>query len=317
MKYTILSSMIFLAVTAVAQQRVALRDGLIIDPESNVAYVMAVGGGITAVDLGTGQARWTSDDAAKPLSIIGNVLLSQVEPKNLESRRTLAIAGLDVRKGGETSAEGAAPLPLNVQASVDETLEGRFVTDARAEDGNAVISWTFIPSARREARARPRQAARDEIVGKRKITDPPSGRLRLDLITGSMTPLSGRSDVALEQQWSLMADEIAPTNKPRYRSADGRHVLESHRIADDRTWEKYRWVISVRETGAKIGVIRSHVSFAPFVVRGSVLVFETTPYRHGGGEPQPAKLRGVSLESGQQLWAIPVREIVRRAPPPP
>ena len=69
-------------------------------------------------------------------------------------------------------------------------------------------------------------------------------------------------------------------------------------------------------SGRKVGETRSHIAFAPFVVRGSVLVFETTPYIRGR-DVQPAKLRGVDLGTGRETWGVEVREVVYRGPVPP
>jgi hypothetical protein len=102
----------------------------------------------------------------------------------------------------------------------------------------------------------------------------------------------------------------------QFESADGRHVLASERTGDDLTWDKYRWTVFERATQRQVGEMRTHVSFAPFVVSDSTLIYETTPFTRGKDE-EPAKLRAVSLTNGAPVWAVEVREIAFRGPFPP
>ena len=81
-------------------------------------------------------------------------------------------------------------------------------------------------------------------------------------------------------------------------------------------WDKYRWTIFQR-SGQRVGEIRSHISFSPFVVRDSLVVFETKPYARAGQAPEPAKLRAVSVAGGREVWSVQVREIVYRGSYPP
>jgi hypothetical protein len=141
----------------------------------------------------------------------------------------------------------------------------------------------------------------------------------MDLSTGEMTraETSGVA-AAATQTWTIPASEIALVPElPHYESADGRHVLVSERVGDDRVWEKYHWTVFDRATRRQVGEARVHVSFQPFVVRDSVLVYETTPFTRAGANEEPAKLRGLSLETGEELWSVPVRETVWRGPLPP
>ena len=114
-----------------------------------------------------------------------------------------------------------------------------------------------------------------------------------------------------------LSDKIAGASPTQYESADGRHVLASERVGNDRVWEKYRWTVYERSTGRLVGEFRTHVAFAPFVVREALLFYETTPYKLGTATEEPAKLRAVNLRTGQAVWSVEVREIVYRGPFPP
>jgi hypothetical protein len=108
--------------------------------------------------------------------------------------------------------------------------------------------------------------------------------------------------------------------QPQFLSADGRHVLSSTRIANDPDWDKYLWTVFERESGRRVGELRVHLRFVPFVVVGTRVVFETLPYeRREGSELQqePLQLRAADLSTGTQVWRQPVRDPVDRQSPPP
>ncbi|MGQ0639712.1 MAG: hypothetical protein ACT4P6_02925 [Gemmatimonadaceae bacterium] len=92
--------------------------------------------------------------------------------------------------------------------------------------------------------------------------------------------------------------------------------VASERVADDRVWDKCRRTLYERG-GRRFGEMRSYISFTPFVVCDSLIVFETTPYERAGLAAEPAKLRAFTLAGGREVWSVPVRENVFRGPYPP
>jgi hypothetical protein len=287
---------------------IALRPGLIFHPTLNVAYVMKPGG-IAAVDLSRGGTQWTSNAAAKPLALVGNLLVSQVEPKTLANR--LEIVVLDVQRGAPT-VRGIVDLPTDVKVSIGESFEGKFLVYARPLGSEVVVTWAFEPRPRREIA---RELDIDQTVS---AVLPKRGAFRLDLTTGRQTTLSPTAiQLPPSPRWILAATQkvrdAAPT---QYESVDGRNILASELIGDDRVWEKYRWTVYERGSGQRVGEFRTHVSFATFLVRGDLLFYETTPFIRGG-KSEPAKLRAVNLKTGNEIWSEEVRENVYRGPLPP
>jgi hypothetical protein len=267
-------------------------------------------GSVSAVDLATGTTRWTSTEKGKPLALAGDLLIVQLEPKRAGSR--LEVAALRTGDRGSVAVRGATELPSGVRVSTGETLEGDFKASARTSGNSAVVTWSFERA--------PRQGMPDAEETASRGPERSRGAVRLSLSTGAVTRLDAAAvpAAAREPAWILPpGKKIAAATPAQYESADGRHVLASEKVGDDRVWEKYRWTVYEHGTGRKVGEMRTHTSFAPFVVRDRTLVYETTPYVRRGGEEQPAKLRGVSLETGQELWSVPVREIVYRGPFPP
>jgi hypothetical protein len=301
-----------------AQQDTAatLRSGLVINPALGLAYVMTPEGGIAGIELANGNTRWTSQAAAKPLGVVGNRLIAQVEPTAAANR--LEVVALNAQSGGQPVARGISELPPGVRVSIGETLMGTFSAEARTVGGIVVIDWTFVPGSRRgmqdpadtaiAARPGQREAARGPI----------RGALRLNVSSGALTRLdTAQVSPPPRPRWVLpQGQKISSAAPTQYESVDGRHILASEAAADDRTFEKYRWTIYERGTGRRMGELRTHISFSPFIVRDSLVIFETTPYARGESE-EPAKLRGFSLATGREVWSVEVREVVYRGPFPP
>lgn len=298
---------------AAAQQRIALREGIIIDPNQPVAYVMTPQRGIAAIDLLTGATKWTTNAAAKPLALSGNWLVSQVESTTATNR--LELVALNVQERGATAAKNAMELPAGVRVSVGETLAGTFSTAARSESGGGVtVTWSWVLTNA--------QGINEDTEGTkaaRRVT-PVVGGVRMNPSSGAMSRVTSVSMIPVASSSWILRERIpiSDAKGTQYESADGKNILVSERVADDREWQKYRWSVYERgTTGRKLGEARSHVSFAPFVVRDNTLVFDTTPYAVAGQAEEPAKLRGVSLDTGRERWSVPVREVVYRGPMPP
>lgn len=304
---------VLLAVGAAAQEHLALREGILVDPSRPVAYVMTPEGGVAAVDLQTGATAWSTLAADKPLVLVGDLLLCQQEPATAEARHTLLLVVLDVLQKGAVTAHASVELPDSVWAAVTETLRGTLYVEARRTGSRtAAVLWQFVPALVRGIIPSPEE---DALTGDLQLET--GGAVRMNLVTGATQnrPLR-HPEVGRQPAWVIVESENDDQASTDYRSADRKHILRSERIADDRTWAKYQWTIRAAKTGRNVGSIRTFLAFTPFVVRQNVLVFETTPYVVGD-DVQPAKLRGRDLATGKELWSVPVREFVFRGPTPP
>lgn len=293
-----------------------LRPGIVIDPTANIAYAMTPEG-VTAIDLASGAKRWTTNAAAMPLAIAVNQLLSQVEPKTRTNRLELAL--LDTREQGAVTLRSVAELPSFVRVSIGQTLEGKFESEARLLANRAIVNWRFESQPLRGIVEEP-ESDKIDVVGpqSQNVGRAVEGALQVDLTTGAVSPADANfATRAPARRWLLTASEkISSATPTQYESADGRHVMASERISDDKTWAKYRWTVFERSTNKRLGEFKTHLAFAPFVVRDSILIYETTPYIRAGKE-EPAKLRGVNLATAQEAWSVEVRELEYRGPFPP
>ena len=294
-----------------------LRPGIVIDPATNIVYAMTPEG-VAAIDLASGAKRWTTSSAAKPLAIASNRLISQVEPKIRTNELELAV--LDTTEKGAIAARGVTELPSFVRVAIGQTLEGRFESEARPQAGSAVVSWRYEGQPLRGL-VRERESGTNDAVAPSQPTGASAeGAVQMDLATGAVSPVA--ADAATRpaaRRWIVETNEKvsgAGASATQYESADGRHILASERIADDKTWAKYRWTVYEKGTNKRVGQFQTHLAFTPFVVRDSLLIYETTPYVRGGSA-EPAKLRGINLATGQETWSVEVRELEFRGPFPP
>ncbi|HEY0171178.1 MAG TPA: hypothetical protein VGB98_09150 [Pyrinomonadaceae bacterium] len=316
---------------------VELRPGLLIHPTLDVAYVMTPQG-VAAIDIATGTKKWDSTAAAKPLTLAKNLLISQADSRN--DGNLLVLVGLDVEGRGSPSLRGTTDLPGSVKISVGETPDGKFDLTARPSANAVLLTWAFDPATARgrdeerrvvkvetnPAEGEPQPFRNSRLLKQLETQTSTAGGLLMSLTTGQVTHQATPQDSFLRLQVDeppprriLSAGEkvAAAAAATQYVSADGRHVLASERIGDDRIWEKYRWTVYERRTGRRLGELQTHLAFSPFVVRGALVIFETTPFTRRGERPEPAKLRAYSLITGREAWSVTVREIVYRGPFPP
>lgn len=325
---------------------IELRPGVLIDLPRKVAYVMQPKGGIEAVALASGGRVWSTTEAAKPLALVGDTLVAQAEPTGATNQ--LGIVALNVQKGARRAPAGTAgmtvPLPTGTRVTVDDTLEGSFAISARATTEDALLAWEYARSLQQGIRPgaiedaaggtppKPGEPARSEAA--RKVAGAPAertvstGTVRVNASTGRAAAIAPGDPAAAAAAVARRArtpdargqERLATVPGTQYLSADGRHILTSERVADDRVWDKYEWTIFERAGGRRLGTIRSYRSQAPFVVVDTEIVYETGPFVRRLDEglvDTPLQVRAVDLRNGRELWTRAVRDTAYRGPFPP
>lgn len=307
-----------------AQKTFELRSGVVIDPGRHLAYVMNTKGGIDAVELDGGALAWSTDQASKPLALIGGRLICQVEPQTVGNELEIAI--LNVQERGKRVIVNSKRLPSNVRVSISESLNSSYTIYARVRGEAIFMSWKYsfrpikgtappdlnIDRKTREALSAPKIKP-SQITG---------GTIRMELSSGAMS-FAKKEDVPVALaplSIDIAANErLAGVPGRRFIAADSAHILCSERIADDRTWDKYRWTIYERTTGKPVAEIRSYRSRASFFVHGSQVIYETGPYTRRtekGLVHVPLKIRAVDTKTGRELWSRPIRDTTYRGPYP-
>ena len=331
------------------------RPGVIVDAARRSAYLMNVDRGIDAVDLGSGDLIWRTDQAAKPLWRHGDRLAAQTEPQ--AGRRSLRIALLNTGAVAEAPRFVDIPLPEGVQATVDDGMESSFGATVRTHEGAFLLSWRYAnmrvtgPPPDPEQEASPRTASGNVLIDVRtgqfelveelatprepelpaavtRFRDAQAAAVRVwrvndVLVVVERTTHESKQRVALKR-WDAdsgnpLADVVLFEGGLSFRavSEDERHLLASRRHeSDPRFWE---WVIYSLETGEKAAEIRQVMPSASFFLSGSSLIHETpvTSRKVNGQEVfEPGRLRAIDLDTGTEIWSRAIRDTKYRGPYP-
>lgn len=339
-------ALLSLAEPLTAQAPFQLRDGVIIDPAKGVAFVMSPGSAIRALEIRGGRDIWSTTAAAKPLAIVGDMLVAQVESRT--ATNMLHVVALNASSPTNILLSDTEALPAEVMVGIDGSPHKTFWTAARPVGENVEITWMYstdlpqgiVPQRRDDLsgnRAAPIGARLGQpVVASGEVAQPTasavrSGGLILDVRDRSLKAapvrvpaetlraLPPRRDpvLAMSAEAAAFQGEVAQQAQLMLLSADGRHILESILTGDDRVWEQYTWTIRDRESGRSVGSIKSHMSVAPFYVREGLVIFATDPYTRRGEGAQPLKLRAYDLETGRERWSVEVRDTQYRGSLPP
>jgi len=301
------------APASISPEAVRLRDGVLVDLTRRVVYTMKPGGGIEATELAGGSLVWSSAAASRPLALAGGLLLAQQEGG--EGMESLELATLDSATGtlrSSTRLRIAAPL----RTHIDDGLGRHFEIGAASGPQGWEVAW---------------KASTQQIRGAQLEDEPEAGEA-LQIATGAalVDPASGTSlqpsrpltlDVAPLIRLAPDASRIAGTSGEQYLSADGRHLLVSERIADNRVWNRWRWRVYEAGTGRALGRIDQPVSIAPFLVAGDLLLVESLPSQRVLAThdliKEPLALRAFGLDSGRERWSRELRDTTYYGPYPP
>ena len=294
---------------------VALADGVVVDAQRQVAYVMRPARGIDAVELGSGDVRWSADIAAKPLLAVGDVLIAQGEAR--EAGR-LEIVSLDARTGIPGKLAAQVDLPDGLMAQLHDTPLGSFRVQAYKTGNQVTLSWQasttgdaaqgYLPSSEESmVPSIDGSQQAQQVAPVQKAAKVQRGAVALDLASGSVG-LATKS-AAAPRSLDILQQKMAGLEGQQYVSADGRHVLASVRDATASVWEGYRWQIYTRDGGKRLGSFAHSASAAPFVVADRSLVFVSQPYFKRQDDDivaVPMKLRAIDLMSGTEVWTTEV-----------
>jgi hypothetical protein len=305
---------------------IQLQPGVLIDLARGQAYVMNREKGIDALRIDGGEVSWKSQEAAKPLGVMGDNLVSQAEPD--DASNALRIVGLNARDGG---LKFKASKPLNapgVIPSVTATLHGDFQAAIQASGDQARVNWQYRPTPKRGfpegtvERVQPQRGKERAMSLGSPGTPSHRGSFLLNLSSGQTTDLDAEAAPAsLGPKLRTLAptDRIPGLTGRQLPSADGRHVMAVKSTGDDRVWDKYALTVYEQPGGKQIGEFKSHVVTVPFAVVGSRVIFATNAYTRRGDAGlihEPDKLRAFDLKSGKEVWSHPIRDISPRGPRP-
>lgn len=212
-----------IAGSALAQRADAafeLQSGVVIDKDSGIAFVMSTKGGSDALDIASGEILWHSNRAGRPLAVIDDKLVAQVESTQA-GRLELAVFEL---VSGALLKTATTMLPADMVASISDGMGSSFRSWAEVQGGQLAIGW---------------EASTKEIKGTG------SGSLQrstdaalLDLSSGSLNPSSAMPARPQRDKEMQSSNRLAAASGRQFLSSDGQHILASELLPD--RWG-YRW----------------------------------------------------------------------------
>lgn len=296
-----------------------LRDGVVVG--SDLAFAMNPAGGVEAIDLATGEIRWTSAEALRPLVLAGDVLVAQGPA---DRAGVLPVLTLDSANGAVRGTAIEIELPEGVWARAKDGMQRRFDAQAHLDRG-VVVTWT----AQRAGKKTPAQGympAANEgdgpgqgVVAKAStgIYENFQGVARVDLATRSSAPVRGLAARNAQANMGLQTGTyLAGAEGRQFLSADGRHVLVSKMVQTESPWSSYQWTVYDRD-GSRLGEMPSSISAAPFLVRAGRLIVEARPgvsMENGKLVEQPLRLTGIDLATGSELWTRAITDAEYQGP---
>jgi hypothetical protein len=292
-----------------------LHDGVVVDPASQMAFVISPEGGIDALDLATGDVRWKSRAAARPLMMVDGLLVAQAAPG---ARREFVLVAL-APAGGAERRRFTVDLPEGVQARVAAGPAEAFKLRTLLAGGAPIVAWAYESRPLRgvaPGREAPALAQEQASLARTAAAAPETeGAIQVDVSAGRAVPVAIDPEQPALEARSQLAATAGAAGSRRFASVDERHVLVSEPSLDPANWRTpYRWTIS-DANGASLGTFDSSVSMAPFIVLGTRLFYVAQPESHRAGAVMttaPLRLRALDVRAGTGLWAVPVADTVYR-----
>lgn len=299
-----------------------MTEGVVIDTARGLAFVMQPEGGLAAIDLDNGAARWMTASAARPLALDGGLLIAQGEPGPSSE---LVLVALDAATG-RVHQRTSVDLPDGARALLDHRFDAVFHIAAHPRrGGGTAITWRFdgsssgavLPSEWEGAvptlERRPAKDVEPVVAFQR------AGAVHFDARAGRASVIEGGEFAAaggLAEVASVRGRAVRA-----FHSLDGLHRLESTRGPATNPWNLYRWTVIDQATGSALGGIDSGQAASPFVVRESALIYQRARGvligdRDGEGQ-MPLSLISVDLTTGKTHWTRDIRDVRFMGPFPP
>lgn len=276
-----------------------LREGVIIDANQKYMYLMDTLRETSAFQLLNGKRVWRRRINSKPLHLINNLLICQEDL--MQSSNTFKIVVLDTKRAGRLVYRDSIKLDEDVQVSIDVQRNHSFKTVNKVFERSLYIFWKYtFQETKPSPFPDPAPDLNKVIEGILKIS--PNNR-RMTIISENNVPNSLK-----QLPVNLTSEELLKGNPEiQFRSSNNKHALVIRRVGDERTWDKYLWLIHERGSGSLIGTIRNYSSYNPFFISNQRIVLETGPYFNRLLGNKPLSIQSLELKSGKEYWSVPIR----------
>ena len=286
-----------------------------------------------------GKTLWSTKAAAKPLGVAGDqTVIGQAEPTAVERRRSWCVKAQDgtpllttekplnaarrdplgrydaerrihrLRRTGRARRQGVLALPPDPEAWSPRGHGGT---------GPAPQMKRGFPSGTVERTQPPREqpaaiSRGPPVPFPRKVRVGPCWITERERPSTSIRGLQPSDRRQRQLPRPPASDRIPGFPGLQFASADGRDIMGSKRMGDDRIWDKYTLTVYDRAGKSRVGEFRSHVAMAPFVVTDHRIPSRPEPILGG-----PRKVWSRRRTNFGQLTSRPARScgIIRFATP--
>jgi hypothetical protein len=308
--------------------------------------------GIDALDLKLANVLWTTTAGQRPLLLLDDKLIAQVESRD----NILRLAFLDTRTGVRKTGVDIR-LPDGVHATIDDGPGRTFRIKAWGSSRELNISWSYSELPITGAAPDPLEIQAHRLQGTARmdldtwkvdqgapIEDPrlptlpvalarlrDSGTLRYPIwrtdntyATAVGTSQGGAQRTVLKRWLTATGDSLPDVNlfAGRYTiqhpSADNRHLLVSRLQSSPPAM--YEWLVFSLADGVRVTELRMGFPQAAFFVIGPLLVHHVqaqSRFVEGTEIADPPKIRAIDLREGTERWVCPVRDATFRGSLPP
>lgn len=288
----------------------SLTDGVLIDRESGRLYVMTPEHRLAAVNMTTGEIVWQRDVSGKPLFIQNGLLVVYRENDSVNDAASIVMFD---KNNGEFQPNRAFPmaLPMDAHKYIDDGLGKQFRIHPILEDQAVALVW--------QSRRKTPSPVPPEMTGLTPFTA--EGAVGFDQNLSALVPVSRALSFRESAHLTVAPGASALPNQvgPRYASVDRNAHISVQRNGSEPNIFKYQWRVLDAE-GNLLGSFQAETGGAPFVVRDQQLIYAAPGFIARQGENMvqtPYRLRAVNLQTGEEMWTLPLRDTKYYGPYPP
>jgi hypothetical protein len=265
---------------------------------------------VTAINLDDGSVRWRGPAEGLPLAFVDQKLVVLGRP---DSAGKLSLLLLDPSDG---AARGGVlgELPAGVLASPDPQPNRVFSATADTSTGTLRIRWTYAEWPLRGALLKREPGAGSD---RREL----GGVVSVDFAANKVRPIG---DVGMPEPLSpdlVGTERLANLEGTQFRAADNAAVQVSTAVADAVLGTQWRWSVHERSSGRALGNLVLPYANAPFLLRGTQLLWRSEPLVQrmptGEHETLAARLVAQNFATGRELWSVEVLDRKFRGVLPP
>ncbi len=286
--------------------------GVLVDAsgQASVTWVADAQGRVAAIDLDNGSVRWRGPAEGLPLALVEQQLVVLGRP---ERAGQLSLQLLDPETGAVRGGV-LGDLPDGVLASPDPQPNRRFDATADLSSGSLKIRWTYAEWPLRGALLAKKAGVDNERRELDGVVSVDFGANRVQAISGLGMPAPRTPDLT-------DAERVRNLDGVQFRGADDLTVQVSTAVADEVLGTQWRWSLHDRTSGRALGNAVLPNASAPFLLRGTQLLWRSEPLTRrqpsGDYETLAARLVAQDLASGRELWSVDLLDRNYRGVMPP